>query len=146
MPQWAVLGMMVMAGVMIGFQSPINAALSKKVGLFESSFVSFSIGTLTLLLVVLCFGKGNLREVTNVPWWQFLGGLLGAVYVTTMILGVPRIGVTTVMVATLAGQLATGLLIDHYGFFGVQPRPIDWQRLSGLALLMLAIWLIYSKK
>jgi transporter family-2 protein len=143
---WTYVGMMIFAGVMIGFQSPINAALSKKVGLFESALVSFSVGALTLVLVALLVGKGNLRDVAHVPWWQWLGGVLGAVYIVTIIVGVPQIGVTTVMVAALIGQLATGLLIDHFGWFGVTPRPVDWHRLVGVALLFASVWLIYGKK
>ncbi|WP_018133409.1 DMT family transporter [Effusibacillus pohliae] len=146
MQSWAFVGLMIVAGVMIGFQSPINATLSRKVGIFESAFVSFSVGTLTLLMVVALLGKGNLREAAHAPVWQFLGGVLGAIYVTAIIVGVPQIGVTTVMVAVLAGQLATGLLIDQFGWFGVQQRPIDWQRAAGVALLFVSIWLIYGKK
>lgn len=146
MQQWTVIGMMILAGITIGFQSPINAALSRKVGINESAFVSFSVGMAVLLMVVLVFGKGNLREVVHVPWWQWLGGVLGAMYVTTIIVGVPQVGVTTVMAAALAGQLATGLVIDHFGWFGIAPRSIDWQRVTGVLLLFAAIWLIYGKK
>ncbi|MFC4769321.1 DMT family transporter [Effusibacillus consociatus] len=146
MQQWIYVGMMIFAGVMIGLQSPINAALSKKVGIYESAMISFSMGTTVLMVIVAFFGKGNLREVVNVPWWQFMGGLLGAIFVTTIIVGVPKVGVTTVMVAVLAGQLSTGLLIDQFGWFGVAPRPIDWQKVAGVVLLFVAILLIFGKK
>lgn len=146
MQQWLVVGMMVLAGIMIGFQSPINAALSKRVGVLESAVVSFAVGLTVLTVIMTLFGKGNLREAVHVPGWQWLGGLLGAIYVTSIIVGVPQIGVTTVMVAALAGQLATGLLIDHYGWFGVPARPVDWQRIAGVALMFFSIWLIYGKK
>ncbi|GAX90983.1 DMT family transporter [Effusibacillus lacus] len=146
MQNWLYIGLMVLAGVMIGFQSPINTALSKKVGIMESSFISFTVGVLTLAVVATIWGKGNIKEVIHVPWWQWLGGFLGAIYVTSIIVAVPQVGVTTVMVAALAGQLTIALLIDQFGWFGLAPRPIDWQRVLGVFLLFVATWLIYSKR
>ena len=51
--------LMLLAGCMIAMQSPINAALSRTVGVLESSLISFAVGTLFLALAVLFFGRGN---------------------------------------------------------------------------------------
>ena len=40
------LGMMIAAGLLFGLQSPINAQLSRSVGVLEGSFLSFLGGTL----------------------------------------------------------------------------------------------------
>jgi transporter family-2 protein len=146
MDHWTFVGLVVFAGVMIAFQSPINAALSRDVGVYESAFVSFFVGTVFALSIAIFFGSGSLWNVTRAPWWQLTGGMLGLVVVTALILAVPRIGVTAAMVAILAGQLSTGLLIDQYGWFGVPARPLEWQRLAGVALLFVAIWLISGRK
>jgi len=146
MDQWTFVGLVVLAGVMIAFQSPINAALARNVGVYESAFCSFFVGTVCALGIVIFFGSGSLWNVTGVPWWQLIGGMLGLVVVTALILAVPKIGVTAAMVAILAGQLGTGLLIDQYGWFGVPARPVQWQRLAGVVLLFVAIWLISARK
>src|SRR5690606_41074577 len=78
-------GLMIVAGALIAFQSPINAALGRSVGVFEASLVSFIIGSLVAAGVVFFFGKGDVRAVTQVPWWQLLGGVLGLLYVTLII-------------------------------------------------------------
>lgn len=145
MNQWTFIGMTVCAGFMFGFQSPINTALSKRIGFYESAFVSFSVGILCLLLLLIFFGKGNLSAVTLVPWWQLLGGVLGAVYLIAVIVAVPQIGVTTVIVAILIGQLTVGLLVDNYGWFGVPVRTLNWHRMIGMGLLLVSLWLIYKK-
>ncbi|GIM44697.1 membrane protein [Collibacillus ludicampi] len=136
--------MMMLAGMFIGFQSPINAALSKRVGIFESALVSFTIGMSVLLLLVLLSGKGNLREIIHAPLWEWTGGLLGAMYVTAIIVAVPRIGVSTAMIAAIAGQLLIGMIIDHFGWFGLPVREIDWRRIIAVLMMMAAVWMIFG--
>ena len=64
------LGMMIAAGLLFGLQSPINAQLSRSVGVLEGSFLSFLGGTLVLGIAVLFFGKGYVGGVFGVPAWQ----------------------------------------------------------------------------
>lgn len=142
MSAWAFIGVMVAAGTLIAFQAPINAQLGQRTGVFEASLVSFSVGTLLAAALALLFGKGAVRGALDAPPWQWIGGLLGMGYVTLAILSVPRVGVTTALVAGLVGQLVTGLAIDHFGLLGVTPHPVGWTRLAGVPLLFLSLWLV----
>ena len=142
MSPWLVVLMMVAGGAMMSFQAPINAALRNHVGIFESSLVSFGVGTLALIAVVLLAGKGNLGNLRQVSWWQLLGGLIGAVFVTATLIAAPKIGVTGMIVATLAGNLAAALMIDRFGWVGIQAKPIDLTRIAGVALMIVSVVLI----
>jgi bacterial/archaeal transporter family-2 protein len=147
MTSWSFVGLMVVAGALVAMQSPINAALARGVGVFEASLVSFAVGTLAAVVVVILFGGGRLSAaVAQVPRWQLLGGLLGLGYVTLIILSVPRIGVTAVMVSGLAGQLATAMLIDQFGWFGVGVRPVTPSRVLGVVLMLASIYLISARR
>jgi transporter family-2 protein len=42
----------------------------------------------------------------------------------------------------IIGQLLTGIVIDHFGWFGVTPRPIDLTRIIGLCVLFAGGYLI----
>lgn len=143
---WTLVALMVATGALIAFQAPVNASLARNVGVFEAALVSFVVGAGLLLLAVFLLGKGDLRAVSRVPAWQLLGGALGAGYITTIILVVPRIGVATLMVTALAGQLAAALLIDQRGWFGVEPHPLDARRVAGVVLLFLAVLLLNTRK
>lgn len=143
---WALLALMVAAGALIAFQSPVNASLARSVGVFEAALVSFVIGAGLLLIAVLLLGKGDLRAVARVPAWQLAGGALGAAYITAIILVVPRIGVASLMATALAGQLAAALVIDQMGWFGVEPHPLDARRVAGVVLLFLAVVLLNTRK
>lgn len=142
MSSWMLVVLMVVSGAIMAFQAPINSALRGHVGTFESSLVSFTVGTLALVVVVLLTREGNLANVRNVSWWHLLGGLIGAVFVTVTLLAAPKIGVTGMIVAALAGQMAAALLIDSFGWMGVARKPVDLARLAGLALLVVSVALI----
>jgi transporter family-2 protein len=146
MDTWLFVGMMVASGLVMSFQAPINAGLRGHVGTFESSLISFTVGTALLVLVVLLVGEGSVLEVKKASWWQLLGGAIGAIFVTTTLLAAPRITVTGMLVAALVGQMLGALLIDEFGWFGMPRRSIEWTRIAGLVLLAGSVLLINWKK
>jgi len=139
------LVLMFCGGLAVAVQPSINARLAQKVGAFESSLISFAVGTLAMLLVVLVSGRGNLRAIGGASWWELTGGLLGAFFVTLTIITVPRIGTVAVMAGVIAGQLATGALLDHFGLFGMQQVPLEPKRFFGIILLTIGAALVLRK-
>jgi transporter family-2 protein len=131
------------AGVGIGSQAAINGALGKKVGSLEGAFLSFLIGTIGLSLVMIFFGKGNVLAGFQVPKWNLLGGLLGAIYIAIMVMVVPKIGVGLSVVSIIVGQIVMSMAIDHYGLFGGGRIPFDGYRFFGTLLLLFALLLIF---
>lgn len=134
----------IIGGISAGLQAPINGALGKRVGGFEGAFVSFVIGTFFLFFVFLFFGKGNILETLHVPKWQLLGGFVGAILVTAIILAVPELGVAGTIFSIILGQIAISLVIDHFGFFGVQHIPFNWERLVGVILMLGGVLLVFK--
>jgi transporter family-2 protein len=128
--------LMLVAGVFVALQPLINANLAVRVGLVQSALVSFAVGTLALSGVSLVYGHGTLRSLAGAPWWQFTGGVLGAFFVTSIIMAVPRIGMTAALAATIASQLAAGALFDHFGVMGGRHIPMDIWRGAGMVMLV----------
>ena len=143
MPRIAYLFIMIIAGGFAGTQFSINALLGQQIGVFETSLVSFIVGTLSLGLVVLVFGKGNLTLVTKVPKWQLIGGLLGAFVVASTIICVPNIGVASVMVGFIVGQLSITILVDHFGWFNVPVIRINVYRIFGVFFMLIGIFCMF---
>jgi transporter family-2 protein len=139
------LVLMFCGGITVALQPSINGRLAQKVGTIESSCISFAVGTLLLLAVVLTTGKGSLRGVANASWWELSGGCLGAFFVTMTIVAIPRIGTTAAMAAVIGAQLTTSVLLDHFGLFGFRTIPLDGKRAVGVALLMAGTSLIIRK-
>lgn len=139
------LGLMFCGGIAVAVQPSLNGRLAQKIGVIESSCISFAVGTLVLLGGALLAGKGSFKGVVLASWWELTGGLLGAFFVTMTIVAVPRIGTTSAMAAVIGAQLTTGILLDHFGLFGFRTIPLDGKRLLGVLLLMAGTALIFRK-
>lgn len=133
------------AGVSFVLQSAVNSQLRGILGSASwASFFSYLGGTITFLVVLTVlrepffpFGK-----VSHQPWWVWTGGIFGAVYVVALILLLPRLGAGTAVALIVAGQMLASLIIDHYGYFGLQVHSVSLTRLCGSALLILGVALI----
>ncbi len=136
MDKLGLLLLTVLGGVAMAVQSPINAALGKRIGALEAGLVSFCTGAILLFILVLLFGKGQFTAVFQAPKWQWIGGSLGAFLVVTMILATPRLGVLVALMAALVGQMLMSTVIDHFGLFSVEATPIGWERILGLVFLL----------
>ncbi len=133
------------AGVCFSLQPPINAALGRSVGVLESAFVSFAVGAVVLAAAAWAVGTGSLAALPQIPLWQLAGGFIGAYFVTVALFCAARIGMTALMVAIVAGQLAGALLLDHFGLLGLQARPIGPAQTAAALLILAAVWLVQSR-
>ncbi|MET3792699.1 DMT family transporter [Aquamicrobium terrae] len=135
---WALLGMM--AGAFVAIQAPINADLARGLGsTLAAAAISFLSGALVLGLLTFVIGRMQgvvigWREPE--PWLFVAGGLLGAVYVTTNIMLIPRIGAAALIAFLITGQLIAGMVVDRIGFLGVAVREITLGRFAGACLLL----------
>ncbi len=137
--------LMVIGGVAVAVQPSINALLAEKTGFLQAATISFAVGTLILLLISLTSGQGDFRRISEADWWQLTGGLFGAFFVTMTIVGVPRIGITAVLALTIVSQLIAGLVMDHYGLFGMRSIAIDYKRMLGVVLLLAGVFLVCKR-
>jgi transporter family-2 protein len=139
---FAILGA-ITVGLAIGFQAPMNAGLGKLTDPRIAALFNFILGGVLILLVNLIFGNiKDLYMIKNVPWYYLLGGVLGFIVVTGSILVVPVLGAGTALSLIVSAQLLAGMLIDHFGLFGVRQIPIDLSRILGLLLLIAGVRLI----
>src|SRR5512137_2850138 len=97
------------------------------------------------LAVALVAGRGSFRGLAGAQAWELTGGFLGAFFVTLTILIVPRIGTAAAMAATIAAQLTTGILLDHFGLFGFRVVPLDPKRAVGACLLLAGAALLFRR-
>ena len=131
------------AGGLIALQAPINSGLGKATGSLPAALVSFAVGAVALAAIVVLSGKaGGLGSAFDVSWYYLVGGLLGAVYVTTALIAVAAIGAGGVAAATITGQLTASVALDRAGAFGLEQTPLTWERLLGVALLLAGTYLV----
>jgi len=138
------VGLTVLAGGLVAMQAPINGRLGIATGGVQAAFFSFVIGGVALAFFAAAFAGGfsGLSAVRSLPLVYLLGGLCGAVYVVTALTAVKTLGAGGVTVATIAGQLTLSLLIDHFGWLGVEKNPVSVTRLLGVLVLAAGVWLV----
>lgn len=110
----------------------------------QATLVNFGGGTIVLLAI--CFalrlGWPSIAEATAAPWWVWTGGLFGIVYVTSSVILGPRLGLTLFIILVIAGQIATSIVIDHFGFLGAPVKPLNLGRMIGAAVVFLGAVLV----
>jgi len=131
-------------GGLIALQAPINSTLGRTVGTWQAATLSFAIGTALLASITLLAGGGfgDLGEARHLAWHYLLGGVLGAAYVTTVLVTVRPLGAGGVTAATIAGQLTLSLVVDHVGALGVERQPVSVARVLGVVLLAAGTFLV----
>jgi bacterial/archaeal transporter family-2 protein len=134
-------------GALIAAQAPINARLrtilESPVG---SAFTSFAIGTVLLFGALAVTGDvPKLGSLGPGPWWAYLGGACGAVFVFATLVASPRVGVTATFVAVICGQVVAAALIDRFGWLGVKATPVSTERLVAIGLLAVSVVLLARK-
>ncbi len=105
-----------------------------------------------LLLISLCKDRHLLGDVVKafhssakqkMPWWIWLGGILGALFIYGSTVLVPLVGTATTVILVLCGTISASLAIDHFALFGAIKRPVRLKQLLGLALLIAGVVLVH---
>lgn len=132
----------VLAGTALSFESAIYGQLGETIGELETSFYNFFMGTLLMGLLWLFFGKGKLSYAMEAPKWSLLGGILGVIYLTAIVISVPFVGVGITMVTVIIGQLIMSMVIEHYGWLGIKQTKINKEKIFAVISMVIALILI----
>jgi len=135
--------------LLAGTMMPTQAAINNKMAGFVDSpilaaLISFFVGTVALFIYSLATGQtfSSLTSARQAPVVAWLGGILGAFFVTAVVIAVPRLGVAMTFSLIVAGQMIITLFLDHFGFLGLEERPISILRVVGVILITGGVILI----
>jgi bacterial/archaeal transporter family-2 protein len=132
----------VLAGAALSFEGAIYGELGKTIGQLETSFYNFFMGSIILGLLWLFFGKGKLSYAVEAPKWSLLGGVLGVIYLTAIVISVPFVGVGITMVAVIIGQLVMSMVIEHFGWLGSKQTRINKEKVFAVISMIIALVLV----
>ena len=134
----------VVGGMLTALQAPTNAMLAKPMNsAVNAALVSFAVGTLVLAVAVLVTRtKPDWPLVRELPWYAWLGGAYGSVFVVAAAFSAPRLGVSSTITLMVAGQLLASVLVDHFGAFGLTPKPVNLAKMLGLGLVFAGVVLV----
>lgn len=132
------------AGAMVSIQAPTNAMLAKAGGSpVLAALISFAVGTIALLAVWIMSGnRPGVAAFGGLPWYAWIGGLYGAMFVAVAAFAAPRIGLASLITIGIAGQIAMALLLDHVGALGLPREEISLGRIAGAILVVAGVVLV----
>ncbi len=146
---WTLLALV--AGALLPMQGAVNAELRAAIGEpLAVGAVSFVVATVAMALALLLVLRltstpsPRLAQLPSVPWWGWLGGVCGAIYVTSVFSAIPAIGAAAAIGLTIAGQQLASVLFDRYGLMSLPRRPVTRTRLAGVSLLLVSVVLIQA--
>jgi len=144
MDKGAAVALAAVVGGLVATQAPFNSQLARTVGGLQASVVALTVSLIALtLLAALTEGLGGIRKIGEAPLHVAIGGgLAGALYVGSIVFTVRALGAGGLTAVTIAGQLGLAMVIDHYGWLGVERSPITVAKVAGVVLLALGTWLV----
>jgi len=133
------------AGAAIALQAAANGSLRTHLG--DARYAAFfSIcGTMLLAAVTMLAIRPPFPAVTAMratPWWNWIGGPLGASIMLAGAVLTPRLGAAAFIAAVVAGQVVCSLGLDHFGAMGVLEQPLTAGRALGAAMIVAGMLLV----
>jgi bacterial/archaeal transporter family-2 protein len=145
-PVWFAFALL--AGAVLPIQGAINAQLRADLDApMAAGAVSFLVATAGIGLLLggqLASGARppRIEPLRRMPWWGWLGGAVGATYVTSVFTLIPEIGAAATIALTVAGQQIAAVLVDRFGLFRLPRRRVSALRLVGVGTLLAGVLLI----
>jgi bacterial/archaeal transporter family-2 protein len=143
------IGLGLVGGAVLPVQGAVNARLRSD---FDAPIAagawSFVIAAAAMALVLGALTTARRAPQTppaglrRLPWWGWLGGLCGAIYVTSVFLLIPEIGVAPTIALTVGGQQIASVFVDRHGLLRLPRRPISRARLLGVGVLLAGVALV----
>lgn len=135
-----------LSGMLMALQGSLNSALGKAVGILETTFVVHLVGTIAALSLLLGgLGQGDLSQFRSAPWYTYLGGLLGVGIAYLVVVSITKVGVAAATTSIIVGQVLTAVVVDFFGWFGLEPLPFTLWKGLGLVLMAGGAWLLLSR-
>lgn len=111
-----------------------------------ASLVNFLGGLLVTALLAVFGVLGPASLPAGAPIWAYLGGAVGAAYVTGSLLSARRLGVAASTAGVTLGQMLAARLIDALGLLGQPVRPVSLPGVLGALLLLAAVVLLARER
>ncbi len=129
-------------GLAMATQTAVNSQLKNYLNSpIQAAFFSFLVGTICLAIMIMfeSASRPGMQQLSQVPIWLWVGGLLGVYAISMSIYTAPKLGFLIFTGLVLFGQVIMSMLLDHFGLIGVEKNPLNWQRILGAILIAIGI-------
>ena len=127
------------AGGCIAVQAAANASLRGHLAdVRYAAFFSIcgTIITAVAVMLVLRPPFPSASAFRSAPWWNWIGGPLGAIIVISGAFLTPKLGSAAFIAAVVGGQVICSLLLDHFGWMDLARQELTAGRVLGAVLVV----------
>jgi bacterial/archaeal transporter family-2 protein len=133
---------MFLTGVGIPIMATLNSGLGQQLASpAAATFLLFGVGLLLAGLVLLTVGQPDWARLNFRQPWLFFGAAFILFYALAITWAGPKIGIGNAVFFVLLGQLMAAAAIDHYGWLGSIKSEITLQRIGGIAVMAIGVYL-----
>ena len=101
------------SGIIVVLSRILNTALTKNIGLMESSFFNYLTGFISALILFFIMKDSiQFSNFTDTTISAYLGGIIGVVIVILSSVVTPKMSTFYISLIIFIGQLFTGIIID----------------------------------
>lgn len=150
-PKWQHTLLWQVFGIIAGMLSTVQTAVNGHLGIIlaspvKAAVISFIIGIvlLAVICVIILLQRKTVsalriepRRRENYPWWIWLGGILGGLFVLTNAYLSNIIGTGMTIIAILIGSTSGGLIIDCFGLLGSERKPVGMRQIFGIIIMII---------
>ena len=102
----------VLGGVLVSLSRQINGSLSMYTSALHSSYWNHIVGFAFITAVGIGVGGLFAGDPWGAPWWAYLGGPIGFVFIAASSWAVLKIGAAQTAMLIIAGQMISGVVVD----------------------------------
>ncbi len=129
------------AGTLVSVSRQINGRLALSTSALAASFWNHAVGLALLLAAGLIFGGLWPEGTATAPWYAWIGGPVGVVFVAMGSWLIARIGAVNTALLVIGGQMVSGVALDLW-----RATPGDpWLRTGGVALIIAGMALLQRR-
>jgi transporter family-2 protein len=142
------LAVALVTGAAIAVQALANSRLRFALGTpVWAAIAQFIVGLVALVAIAIVTRQPapDAGGLSRMPWWGWVGGAIGALFITVSIVLTPRLGTALTLATMTVGQLLAALVLDHYGWLGAPVVRLSVPRVLGAAFLLAGIALMRWK-
>ena len=127
----------VAAGMGSALESGSNSMLQKTIDspLWAVALVATVSLVAALILAIVLGGPAPVAVLGRVPWWAWLGGLFGVLFLYATVQVSPKLGAGPFIATIVTASTLMSLALDNFGWMGFEIHKAGFGRIVGWLLM-----------
>lgn len=138
--------MTLLAGIASTTQGTFNGYWKERLDLNTILLANTLVVLACVLLLMLLTPSSDFKvPYEKINWSLAVGGISGFFVIMIFAIAFPSIGALKTILLFVFGQILAALLFDHFGLLNLKVSPIDIQKIAGMILVLMGVYLVFDK-